>query len=53
MMSWEEFRTKEPELAAAGEGLIFQFGVGLASLATVRKDGAPQLHPVCPVLWHG
>jgi Pyridoxamine 5'-phosphate oxidase len=24
--------------------------VGLAFLATVRQDGAPRLHPVCPVL---
>jgi hypothetical protein len=24
--------------------------VGLAFLATVRRDGAPRLHPVCPVL---
>jgi hypothetical protein len=30
--------------------LLFQFKVGLAFLATVRKDGAPRLHPVCPVL---
>jgi hypothetical protein len=29
---------------------MFQFGVGLAFLATVRSDGAPRLHPVCPVL---
>jgi len=53
MISWEEFRSKESELAKAGEGLIFQFGVGLAFLATIRKDGAPRLHPVCPVLWNG
>jgi hypothetical protein len=30
--------------------LLFQFKVGLAFLATVRADGAPRLHPVCPVL---
>jgi hypothetical protein len=29
---------------------LFQFNVGLAFLATVRSDGAPRLHPVCPVL---
>lgn len=39
-----------PSLAELGEGLLFQFGVGLAFLATIRKDGAPRLHPVCPVL---
>lgn len=53
MLSWKEFAETEPELAACGEGLIFQFGVGLAFLATIRKDGGPRLHPVCPILWDG
>lgn len=34
----------------AGEGLLYQFGVGLAFLATTRRDGAPRLHPMCPIL---
>lgn len=50
MVTWHEFAAAEPELAEAGRSLLFQFGVGLAFLATVRKDGAPRLHPVCPVL---
>src|SRR6266403_1899538 len=50
MVPWHEFVAAAPELAATGEGLLFQFGVGLAFLATVRKDGGPRLHPVCPVL---
>jgi len=37
-------------MARAGRSLLNQFSVGLAFLATVRKDGAPRLHPVCPVL---
>ena len=49
MVRWSEFATAAPELASAGRGLISQFQVGLAFLATVRKDGAPRLHPVCPV----
>jgi hypothetical protein len=53
MVPWHEFVTATPELAATGEGLLFQFGVGLAFLATVRKDGGPRLHPVCPVLSQG
>ena len=53
MVPWHEFVAAAPELAATGEGLLFQFGVGLAFLATVRKDGGPRLHPVCPVLSHG
>src|SRR4051812_21086285 len=50
MVTWHEFAAAEPELAVAGRSLLFQFGVGLAFLATVRKDGAPRLHPLCPVL---
>ena len=53
MIPWHEFVAAAPELAATGESLLFQFGVGLAFLATVRKDGGPRLHPVCPVLSHG
>jgi hypothetical protein len=50
MDDWNEFSISSPALAEIGEGLLFQFGVGLAFLATIRKDGSPRLHPVCPVL---
>jgi ribosomal protein S18 acetylase RimI-like enzyme len=50
MVTWKEFAAAEPTLAETGRSLLTQFGVGLAFLATVRKDGAPRLHPVCPVL---
>lgn len=50
MVTWKEFAAAEPDLAEVGRSLLFQFKVGLAFLATVRKDGAPRLHPVCPVL---
>jgi hypothetical protein len=50
MVTWKEFAAAEPDLAAIGRSLLFQFKVGLAFLATVRRDGAPRLHPVCPVL---
>src|SRR6266702_7794159 len=50
MVTWKEFAASAPALAEAGRSLLNQFGVGLAFLATVRKDGAPRLHPVCPVL---
>jgi hypothetical protein len=53
MMTWGELATAEPALAAAGRALLEQFGVGLAFLATVRRDGGPRLHPVCPVLSGG
>jgi hypothetical protein len=50
MVTWTEFAAAEPDLADVGRSLLFQFKVGLAFLATVRQDGAPRLHPVCPVL---
>jgi hypothetical protein len=50
MVSWQGFAAAAPELAELGRGLLTQFGVGLAFLATVRRDGAPRLHPVCPIL---
>jgi len=53
MVTWKEFAAAEPDLAETGRSLLFQFKVGLAFLATVRRDGAPRLHPVCPVLSDG
>src|SRR2546428_13437516 len=50
MVTWKEFAAAAPALAEAGRSLLNQFSVGLAFRATVRKDGAPRLHPVCPVL---
>src|SRR5215510_2147505 len=50
MHTWTDFATAESDLAATGAALLNQFGVGLAFLATVDGDGAPRLHPVCPVL---
>jgi len=52
VVTWQEFTAAEPDLADIGRSLLFQFDVGLAFLATVRRDGAPRLHPVCPVLSH-
>ena len=50
MASWADLAAEAPELAEAGRTLIFQFGVGLGYLATVRRDGGPRIHPVCPFL---
>ena len=33
--------------------LLYQFGVGLAFLATVRRDGGPRVHPMCPLIHQG
>ena len=50
MASWAEFEMAAPELADEGKRLFYQFGVGLGFLATIREDGGPRLHPVCPVI---
>ena len=50
MRTWAEFRHARPDLAEAGRRLLYQFGVGLAFLATVRPDGSPRLHPISPLL---
>lgn len=50
MLSWNEFKQARPDLAQAGRELLYQFSVGLAFLGTVRVDGGPRLHPMCPVL---
>jgi hypothetical protein len=50
MLTWAEFAHARPELAEAGRRLLYQFGVGLAFLATVRADGGPRLHPMCPLV---
>jgi hypothetical protein len=53
MARWADLERAEPEMAAAGKRLFFQHGTGLGFLATVRKDGGPRLHPVCPILCDG
>lgn len=47
---WSGLEDAAPELATAGHELLYQFGPGLGYLATLRPDGAPRLHPVCPVV---
>jgi len=53
MLTWQEFTAVRPDLAEAGHALLHQFGIGLAFLATVRRDGGPRLHPVCPLIHEG
>jgi len=49
-MRWDEFARLRPDLASAGTELLYQCGVRLAFLATIRADGGPRAHPMCPVL---
>ncbi len=50
MITWTEFERQQPALADAGRRQLYQIAIGLAFLATVRSDGAPRVHPVCPVI---
>jgi hypothetical protein len=50
VLTWSRFAAERPDLASAGQQLLYQFGVGLAFLATTRADGGPRLHPMCPIL---
>src|SRR5256714_13544963 len=50
MASWPEFAAAGPRLASAIRALVHQYGPGLGSLATVRADGGPRVHPVSPVI---
>jgi hypothetical protein len=50
MITWNEFERQQPALAEAGRAQFYQFGIGLGFLATVRPDGGPRVHPVCPVI---
>jgi hypothetical protein len=51
--SWNEFAALRPDLAEPGRALLYRVGVGLAYLATTRPDGAPRVHPMCPVATGG
>jgi len=51
MASWAEFEKERPEMAALFMGILGW--IPIAYLATVRKDGAPRVHPVCPIFAGG
>jgi hypothetical protein len=50
MITWTQFTQQQPALAETGRGQFYQHGLGLGFLATVRADGGPRVHPVCPVI---
>jgi len=49
-ISWGELIERRPDLSESGKALLYQFSVGLEFLSTVRRDGGPRVHPVCPLL---
>lgn len=50
MITWNQFKQEQPALADVSRDQFYQHGMGLGFLATVRKDGGPRVHPVCPVI---
>jgi Pyridoxamine 5'-phosphate oxidase len=52
-LSWQDFAQASEAIAAAGHALLHQFGIGLAFIATTRKDGGPRVHPCCPLIHDG
>ena len=51
MLRWGEFAAERPDLAAKGRVMFYEAGsIGLGFLATVRRDGGPRVHPICPLL---
>jgi hypothetical protein len=50
VVSWAEFATLEPELARFGAERLT---AAPAYLATIRRSGAPRVHPVTPIFADG
>ena len=48
--SWGDLAATRGDIAAAGRRLLYAHGIGLGFLATVRADGGPRVHPICPIL---
>jgi general stress protein 26 len=49
-MSWKILETQNPELASFGAARLHG---KVAYLATLRKDGAPRVHPMTPIIGEG
>ena len=48
VLGWDEFTKLEPELARFGVGRLT---AAPAYLATIRRTGAPRVHPVTPIFF--
>ena len=49
-MTWKTLEEQQPKLAAFG---MERLNGRVAYLATIRKDGAPRLHPMTPIIGQG
>lgn len=50
METWASFEASAPHLASKARHFFYLYGVGMGFLATVRRDGGPRVHPICPIL---
>jgi hypothetical protein len=53
MATWTDLVVAEPRLAKKLQDLFHQYGAGFGYLATVRRNGAPRVHPVSPIIADG
>ena len=53
MATWADLEAAEPDMAARGFPKPPDAFFALAYLATVRADGAPRVHPFCPIFAGG
>ena len=53
MASWSNFASAAPSLADSINKAFYQYGPGLAYLATIRPDGGPRVHPISPAVLEG
>lgn len=51
MANWSDIEQQSPEIAKQGRALLARHQV--AYLATVRKDGGPRVHQICPAIIDG
>lgn len=51
MPNWSDLEQQAPEIATQGRALLARHQV--AYLATVRKDGGPRVHQICPAIIDG
>lgn len=51
MVHWSEFEQAQPQMAELLKGILGW--IPIAYLATVKKNGDPRVHPVCPIFADG
>jgi hypothetical protein len=47
---WAQFAEERSDLESVAHAMLYEHGLGLGFLATVRADGGPRVHPICPIM---